>query len=45
VDPNSIQATLRDGILHLTLSKRPEAQRQKVAITNGNGDVKRIETA
>ena len=45
VDPTSIEATLRDGVLHLKLSKKPEAQPQKIAIRNSEGDeVKRIET-
>jgi HSP20 family protein len=46
VDPTSIEATLRDGVLHLKLSKKPEAQRQKIAINYCDGaDVKRIETS
>lgn len=46
VDPSSIEATLRDGVLHLKLSKKPEAQRQKIAINYRDGaDVKRIETS
>lgn len=35
VDPDSIQAKMRDGILSVTLTKRPEAQPKKVAITAG----------
>ncbi|MBS0205161.1 MAG: Hsp20/alpha crystallin family protein [Planctomycetes bacterium] len=46
VDPATIEATLKDGVLHLKLSKRPEAQRQKIAINSANGsDAKRIETS
>lgn len=46
VDPSTIEATLSDGVLHLKLSKRPEAQRQKVVINYCDGsDVKRIETS
>lgn len=46
VDPTSIEATLRDGVLHLKLFKKPEAQRQKIAINYRDGaDVKRIETS
>lgn len=46
VDPSSIEATLRDGVLNLKLSKRPEAQRQKIAISYCDGsDVKRIESS
>lgn len=45
VDPSTIEAALRDGVLHLKLSKRPEAQRQKIAINYSDGaDAKRIET-
>lgn len=45
VDPNSIQAALSDGVLHLTLSKKPESQRQKIAIRYCDAsDSKRIET-
>ena len=44
VDPNSIEASLRNGVLSLKLAKKPEAQRQTVAISYGEGpDVKRIE--
>ena len=46
VDPTSIEATLRDGVLHLKLSKKPEAQRQKISINYcEGGDAKRIETS
>ncbi len=46
VDPGTIEATLSDGVLHLTLSKKPESQRQKVAIHYCDGaDAKRIETS
>ncbi|HUQ72062.1 MAG TPA: Hsp20/alpha crystallin family protein, partial [Planctomycetaceae bacterium] len=46
VDPTSIEATLRDGVLHLKLSKKPEARRQKVAINYCDGaDMERIETS
>lgn len=46
VDPSTIEATLSDGVLHLKLSKKPEAQRQKVTINYCNGsDAKRIETS
>ena len=44
VDPNSIVATLNDGVLSLTLAKKPESQRQKIAIAyGGRDDAKRIE--
>jgi HSP20 family protein len=46
VDPSSIEATLRDGVLHVKLSKKPEAQRQKIAISYcADSDAKRIETS
>ncbi len=46
VDPSTIEATLSDGVLRLKLSKKPEAQRQKVTINYSNGsDAKRIETS
>ena len=46
VDPSSIDATLRNGVLHVKLSKKPEAQRQKIAINYCDGnDVKRIESS
>ena len=46
VDPGSIEADLRDGVLSLKLAKRPEAQRQKIAISYcGGPDLKRIETS
>jgi HSP20 family protein len=45
VDPTSVEATLRAGVLYLKLSKKPEAQRQKIAIKySDSGDMKRIET-
>lgn len=46
VDPSTIEATLSNGVLHLKLSKKPEAQRQKVAINYCDGsDAKRIEAS
>lgn len=43
-DPSSIEATLRDGVLSIKLSKKPEAKRQHVAINYCNGtDAKKIE--
>ncbi len=45
VDHNSIEATLSNGVLHLKLSRKPEAQRQKVTIDYCDGSgAKRIET-
>jgi HSP20 family protein len=46
VDPTTIEATLRDGVLRVKLSKKPEAQRQKIAINYCDGaDAKRIEAS
>lgn len=46
VDPTTIEANLSNGVLHLKLSKKPEAQRQKVTINCCDGsDAKRIETS
>lgn len=44
VDPGSIEATLQDGVLHLKLIKKPEAQRQRVAINYGGTDAKRLDS-
>ena len=39
IDHSSIEAELEDGVLHLTLAKRPEAKPVKIAINaNGNGN-------
>jgi HSP20 family protein len=35
VDPESIEATIHDGVLAVKLSKRPEAQPKKVSIKAG----------
>lgn len=35
VDPDSIEAEMRDGVLSITLAKRPEAQPKKIAIKAG----------
>jgi len=32
VDPDSVDAQLTDGVLHISLSKRPEAQPKKVTV-------------
>nr|UXE45596.1 hypothetical protein Hi04_10k_c5016_00005 [uncultured bacterium] len=45
VDPNSIDASLRNGVLSIKLAKRPEKQRQKITITAGDPSVKTIESA
>ena len=36
LDHNSVEAELEDGVLYVTLAKRPEAKPVKIAI-NGNG--------
>lgn len=45
VDPNSIDASLRNGILSIKFAKRPEQMRQKIAINAGDSSVKKIESA
>lgn len=43
VDPNAIDASLSDGVLSITLPKKPEHQPQKVAINyGGNGSAKKL---
>lgn len=44
VDASNIEATLRDGVLHLMLSKKPEAKCQRITIHNGESVAKRIES-
>jgi HSP20 family protein len=44
VDPATVEATLCDGVLHLKLAKRPEAQSQKIAIRKGD-ESKRLEAS
>jgi HSP20 family protein len=31
-DPNTIEAQLTDGVLHLSIAKRPETQPKKIAV-------------
>lgn len=46
VDPQTVEATLTNGVLQLKLSKKPESRRHKIAIHHSNGsDSKRIETS
>ena len=45
IDPTSIDASLRNGVLCIKFAKRPEQQRQKVTITAGDSSVKKIESA
>ena len=43
IDPNSIDAELSEGVLAITLTKKPEAQPTRVAIKSaGNGNKKRL---
>ena len=44
VDPNQIEAELSDGVLRVTLTKRPEHQPQRIAINARQEDAKRIES-
>ncbi len=39
VDPDKVEATYRDGVLYVTLDKRPESQKKgrKIQITNVSG--------
>jgi HSP20 family protein len=45
VDPNSIDASLQQGVLRINFAKRPEQQRQKVTINGGDPSVKKIGSA
>ena len=45
VDPNSIDASLNNGVLCIKFAKKPEQQRQKVTITGGDSAIKKIESA
>lgn len=42
VDPNSIEAQLHDGVLSLKLSKKPEAERQKITINYAKGTAEKL---
>jgi HSP20 family protein len=44
VDPNTIDASLQNGVLRIKFSKRPEQQRQRVNITTGDSSVKKLES-
>jgi HSP20 family protein len=44
VDPSGIEAQLRDGVLRLRIGKKPEAQRQQIAVNySGVSEAKRID--
>lgn len=45
VDPNSIDASLHQGVLSIKFAKRPEQQRQKVTINGGEPSVAKIGSA
>lgn len=46
VDNNMIEAQLADGVLHLKLSKKPEAQRQKISVNySQSNQARRIESS
>lgn len=44
IDPSSIEAELEDGVLYVTMTKKPEAQPVKICVkgSDGNGKSKRI---
>lgn len=44
VDPNSIDAVLENGVLHICIGKKPEAQPTKISVKSAraNGKTKRI---
>ncbi len=33
VDPDSAEATYRDGVLHISIAKRPEAQKRQIPVS------------
>ena len=43
IDPQSVQAELVGGVLHVTLTKRPEAKPQRIAINVRHDEPKRLE--
>lgn len=45
VDPGSIDATLRDGVLCITLTKKPEYQPRRVEVKYAEGSQKRLAKA
>lgn len=42
VDPEGIEAEMEDGVLKITVAKKPEAQPTKIAVKCGNGKKKRL---
>lgn len=42
VDPASIEATLSDGVLFITLTKKPEHQPHRIEVKCANGGAKRL---
>lgn len=45
VDPTTIEATLRDGVLNIKLLRKPESQRQRISIRNNSDEAKRLEAS
>ena len=43
IEPDSIEAELENGILSLTLHKKPEAQPHRIAIKAHDGGQRRLE--
>ena len=43
VESGSVQAELSNGVLHITLAKKPEAQAHRIPI-NGRSETRRLET-
>ena len=44
VDPNSVEAELANGVLYITLSKKPEAQAHRIQITSRTGEPRRLQS-
>jgi HSP20 family protein len=42
VETGSIEASLEDGVLHITLGKKPEAQPRRIEINSRNGGRKKL---
>lgn len=45
LDPTTIDATLTDGVLKIKLSRKPEAERQRISIRQHNDEAKRLDAA
>lgn len=44
VDPGSVQAELANGVLYITLNKKPEAQAHRIQINSGGSERRKLET-